>query len=444
MEIRSFVVVLWIGLAGLDTALAQSSSSADSLLLVRADSALAERLYGPAISLYRSYLDRHPQSFHARYGIARGFLYQGEPDRAFPFLDDLAVEFPNEPDPRVARGYAYLHVGRIDPAIEDFLWVTERFPDYSDAWSGLGLSYERSGDLRRASDVYDRWIEAEPENAEAYVARARVHVALGRDQAAERELEAARRLGAPTSDIRPLQDRIDTSDWRDEFGAAAGYEFESFGGRRETWESYRADLSYRVEDRGSVVVEYQRATRHGLWDESVRGDIYAELWAQAYVHTYWQQGLDRRFLPTHDVYVELFQGMRDGWVPSIFFRQMSFSNVRADFYGVGIEKYVGSWLIRARFSLVDVRNRKNPTLQGQLRYYIASPDTYVAVSGGYGREVVSLDAIGSIESISSGGIAVSYQTFVWEHLGFGAAATYAATEILPHRAGFSFRVVSRF
>lgn len=31
-------------------------------------------------------------------------------------------------DPRMTRGYAYLHVGEIDPATEDFRWVEDCFP----------------------------------------------------------------------------------------------------------------------------------------------------------------------------------------------------------------------------------------------------------------------------------------------------------------------------
>ena len=62
-------------------------------------------------------------------------------------LDQLRYDYPDEPDPRVTRAYAYLQRGRIDPAIEDFQWVVARYPGYSDAWVGLGHAYERTGEL---------------------------------------------------------------------------------------------------------------------------------------------------------------------------------------------------------------------------------------------------------------------------------------------------------
>lgn len=417
---------------------------ADSLLLARADSALADQLYGPAISLYRTLLSRYPDSFHPRYGIARGFLHQGEPDRALPFLNELIYEFPEEPDPRVLRGYAYLQLGRIDPAIVDFQWVADRYPGYSDAWAGLAHAYRRLGDLRRASNVYDRWIRAEPQNAEAFLGRAQVNEALGRDTEAAADLEAARRFGAAPSDIAAVQDLLDRSDWQDEVRASAGYVFQTFGGRRALWETFRTDILYEVQDVGTVVFEYQRATRYERYDGALRGDVFAELWRQAYIHLSWQHGLEREFLPVNDVYVELFQGASGGWVPSLLFRQMVFPDVRADFYGVGLEKYAGNWLFRWRFSLVDVRERTNPVIQGQIRYYLFEPHAYVQANVGYGKEVLATDAIGSIETVTNTAVGLYAQSYVFRHIGIGVGAQYYRTEIIPNRGGLNFRVMTRF
>lgn len=155
-RICTFVLVIWIGLGAAVPTQAQELSLTDSLFLMRADSALAEGRYGPAISMYRSFITRNPDAYWGRYGIARAFYYRGEPDRALPFLTELVHDYPEEADPCVTRGYANLQLGRIDPSAEDFLWVTNRFPEYTDAWVGLGVAYERSGQMRRAAGVYDR------------------------------------------------------------------------------------------------------------------------------------------------------------------------------------------------------------------------------------------------------------------------------------------------
>lgn len=185
-------------------------------------------------------------------------------------------------------------------------------------------------------------------------------------------------------------------------------------------------------------------TRHGLWDRAVRGDIYANLRTSSTLHIYWQHALDRTVLAANEAYVELSQGMGEGWVSSVFFRQMSFTNVRADFYGVGFDKYVASWLIRARFSLADVRDRRNPVIQAQVRYYISGIHTFFSLNGGYGEEVIVLDAVGSVQSISNAAIGAYFQAFLGDHLGLGVGVNYADTKVLPNRGGGMIRLLTIF
>ena len=440
-QILPLVVVLFIlpaSAAGQD-----DLSPRDSLLLLRADSVLAQGEPSRAIGLYREILSRYPESFWARYGMARAFLNQGEPSRALPYLNELIIDYPTEADPRVIRGYGYLHLGRLTDAEEDFRWVADRFPEYSDAWQGLGFALERSGEQRRAVEVYSRWIAADPQDSRPFLARARLFASLGRSADARADLESARILGASAAGAERVEATLEAEVRDHEVQVAAAYEILSFFGKQEHWEAYSAHALYSVERLGALAVEYNRTSRFAKEDEALQLDLTANLWQASYLFASWQHSREPNFLPIHDLYIELHQSIQEGWVPSVLYRHMGFSNVKANFYGVGLEKNADPWYGKVRFAIVNALGRKSPVLLSHFRYYF-SLDTYMAAHLGYGSEVVAVGLGPEIRSGTNLAASLLLHSFVTRHFGFAIASMYTHSNILPDHAGANIRLMVRF
>lgn len=73
---------------------------------------------------------------------------------------DLAEQWSNEdtqnPEPQVARGKAYMRLGRSDRALAAFQKAIDLEPGSEAAWFNLGSIYFHQGNLAAVSDVYNR------------------------------------------------------------------------------------------------------------------------------------------------------------------------------------------------------------------------------------------------------------------------------------------------
>ena len=440
---RSFLLLLLLWIPAVSQA-QEVISLRDSLIIVRADSLLRREEPSRALGLYREVLSRNPESYRARYGIARAYLHQGEPDRALPYLNDLIARFPAEADPHVIRGFALLQQGRNEAAEEDFRWVIERFPEYADAWRGLGTALERSRELRPALDVYSRWIAVDPDDPNARLARARLYTELARRDEAQEDLRAAARLGASPRDVERLQRGIELDRWRDTFTVSAEYGYETFFGERDAWRKASFSASYDVQSRGAVALEFIQAHRFGEADEAFRPDIHVTLSKKTSANVTWHLSPESDFLARSDLYAELFQAIPEGWVPSAFYRRMAFPELRADFFGVGIQKYTRDWYWRFRFAVVDVRHRTYPVLMGQVRYYFPGNEAHVALYAGYGQEAIAVGLGPDVETTSVFSAAVLLQGYFSRHLGLRLGLNAEYTDIIPARFGLNAGLVTRF
>ena len=57
--------------------------------------------------------------------------------------------------------------GKYDAAIEDFNAALNVDANNADAWAGLGVAYEKSGNKAKAIESYNRAMQVDPQNAVA-------------------------------------------------------------------------------------------------------------------------------------------------------------------------------------------------------------------------------------------------------------------------------------
>jgi tetratricopeptide (TPR) repeat protein len=162
-------------------------------------------------------LDLAPSHAETRYLLATVHRDLGRKERAAELLRGLerGVRPERPPDPllrrvldqrqdlqaNIAAANALLAAGRASEAEALYLEVLEYDPAHYDAHYDLGVLYGRSGRYEEARAALEAAVAARPTSADARVALALAHVALGQLDPARRE--AARALELAPGDERP-------------------------------------------------------------------------------------------------------------------------------------------------------------------------------------------------------------------------------------------------
>jgi hypothetical protein len=97
---------------------------------------------------------------------AQKALWAGKPQEARTLLADWLQTHPDDADARVAAGFAALRLERVTEAIEHFLRVLDRAPEYADASYGLGLCLLRQGKLLESRARLEKAFALAPSRAD--------------------------------------------------------------------------------------------------------------------------------------------------------------------------------------------------------------------------------------------------------------------------------------
>lgn len=425
----------------------QHLSVAKDSTLARAEKALVRGAYDEAIALYRRHLETGEDTYDAQFGLARALSYSGRRAEAVDLLTEMLRRHPGNPDVLVIRGYAYLHMGRLDDAISDFGQVAEDVPGYADAWRGLGTAYLRRRQPAHAVEVFSRWAEARPDDPEPLLERARAYASMRQFAAARADLHAARRLGADAAAAselsRRLNRRTQAHTTSRSLTARTGYDFESFGGARAAWQQYLISLAYDAEQ-AVLMGSYYRSTRFGLWSDALAADAYVDIWPKAYVHARGLFGLDDRIHPDVDLWVELFQDVGDGWQPFTAFRYIAYPEARAYVGQIGAVKYLGHWYLRGTTSAIRAEGLVRGSVQFTARRYLRTVDSFLEGRAGYGHQIVSMSPERHFDVGSSYAASIRVQHYLTPQFGLSVGGTYTNADLLPSRGGLSILVMHRW
>ncbi|MFZ0614592.1 MAG: tetratricopeptide repeat protein [Desulfobacterales bacterium] len=110
----------------------------------------------------------------------------------------------------LSRASAYMKLGRLDEAREEFDRVIENHPDYAKAYHLRGLVNEKSGDNPAALKDFDRAIALDPEYGAAYYSRANLHSIIGNEDRATEDIEMVTHLSNVNIETYANQNNI----WR--------------------------------------------------------------------------------------------------------------------------------------------------------------------------------------------------------------------------------------
>ena len=110
-----------------------------------------------AITIYKGYSERHPESLEALYNIIDGERYLERRD-SMMFYTNLAISFnPKNPDLYMRRGFYWSELGAMERAIDDYGLAMKHAPTdsvRSTVMGTIGDLYHQQGDSKKAYKYY--------------------------------------------------------------------------------------------------------------------------------------------------------------------------------------------------------------------------------------------------------------------------------------------------
>jgi tetratricopeptide (TPR) repeat protein len=98
------------------------------------------------------------------YLAAECLLDLQEPQEACHLLEIALQQAPNEPSLLHAHGVGLFELGRLGKARERFQAAADALPELGEAWFYLGILAERDGDAAGAKALWQKGVDADPEN----------------------------------------------------------------------------------------------------------------------------------------------------------------------------------------------------------------------------------------------------------------------------------------
>ena len=428
-------LVIWVASA--------ISSATPTMSLLEADTALKNGDYRAAIVEYRRALEKDPKFYEARYGLARALSLSGERSEAISLYSDLLGEHPGDPDALVCRGRVYAWEKRYEEAEKDLKIVTENHPDYADAWSALGDVYLWSGHPESAIAAYTQWIERLPDQPAPYLARAKAYRDARRFAPAREDFHIAESKGEDTKEIQRELRELDRIRGALPWELAVSYSYLNFSPSTTDWNTITTAVRHHF-SRGSIALESLETRRFSEWDHALAFDGYLDLWERAYGNFRFQATPDAKVLARNDAVLELFQGFGKGWEVSGSYRYMDFPHNQVDLYGIAFAKTMGDWALREKTYFTSKNGEFDLSQTFSLRRYFGTPDDYLQVDGGWGKEEVTLGSGFWIESRKTHSISVGGQKFLSPRLGVSLSLIYSDIEGAPIRRGVTFGIITRW
>jgi YaiO family outer membrane protein len=407
--------------------------------LTNGDGAMEKGDYAAAAQYYRAEVASHPDSYDAKFKLARALSFSNRRDEAIALYTELLAASPKNSDLLLARGRTYAWDGRWKEAEKDLKKVTAQRPGYGDAWSALGDVYLWSDRPIDAAAAYGKWIAADPGEQRAYLARAKAWRAAGNIDAARADFEAARTHGLPSPEtdayLASLQQRRQTPEAQatDEFAWLANLSIgrSDFSPVKGTWNYYDATLRHYWKQ-GSLGFEYLGSERFGSDDYALALDAYWDLWQRAYVNVRLQASPRAILFPDTAYRAELFQGVGTGWELSGSYDHMDFGPGNVDMYGAGLGKYVGDWYVRWKTLFIPSSAKLGISHRVVARYYYAgNGDDYAEINGGFGEGGEFLQGTGIIETTRSHSAGAAFQKYLDPRWGFKVSAGYGVDNKYP-------------
>jgi tetratricopeptide (TPR) repeat protein len=200
--------------ADAQSTLSKLNSSLSSLdpeeLVAQGHAQIALGEINAAMTSFDTALKTRPGYAEGYAGRARGWRAQRQYKRAITDLEQ-ALELDKQAHYYYARAQNYYDLGELDKALISTARALRRNRQHHLAFGLLGVNFARRADYKRSLAAYNKAVKLQPEYLYAYLGRAAVHLAQGRDEEAFKDYDHAVRIGS--NDYSPYYNRGDAY-WR--------------------------------------------------------------------------------------------------------------------------------------------------------------------------------------------------------------------------------------
>jgi protein O-mannosyl-transferase len=136
--------------------------------------------YRDAETLYRTTLDRNPESWLAENNLGNVLNTSGRFREAIPHYREALRLKPDLPEAHYNLGLALVNAGAMAEAISHFEQAIQLKPDYADAYNNLGVALAATGRPEEAISPYRKALQLDPDSAVAHFNLGNAFAALGR------------------------------------------------------------------------------------------------------------------------------------------------------------------------------------------------------------------------------------------------------------------------
>lgn len=123
------------------------------------------------LTLFNDVLEKYPQAAIGYTARGNTYLLMGDREKAFEDLDK-SLSIQDSASARMNRATIYRTMGKPQLALEDLQTVIRKYPEVNGLYVNMGGVYEMLGDKAKALECYNKAIELNPEDFNAYTNRA--------------------------------------------------------------------------------------------------------------------------------------------------------------------------------------------------------------------------------------------------------------------------------
>ncbi len=226
--------------------------------------------YAKAIEFYQQILQEDPENYQAIMELAQVCAWNREYDRSIQYYDMLLGKNPRDYDALLGKAQVLSWAGEYNRAEDLYIKVIEAVPDYLDAYLGLANIYLWDSKYHQALGLLKKLEEENPENQEIIRKIFGAYYAEGDFKSAREYYQKIIELdeGYKASPEVMADLCLHT--------IYSGYLYEHLD-VRDDWESSYLTISYRPEQKFTLVLSVNWLNRFGKMDRNVGLAFYSDI-----------------------------------------------------------------------------------------------------------------------------------------------------------------------
>ena len=328
-----WLFLIWILAIFLFSCQVVRANDSSQSLFEQARSLKSRGEYAKAIEFYREILKEDPENYQATRELAQVYSWNKEYDKSIQYYDKLLSKNSKNYDALLGKAQVLSWKGEYNKAEDLYTKVIEAVPDYLDAYLGLANVYLWTSKYNKALDLLKKLEGENPENQEIIKKIFDIHYAKGDFKSAREYYQKIIKLDkeykvSPAVMAGLCLYTIDT-----------GYRYEHLD-IMDDWKSSYLTISYRPEQKFTLVLSANWLNRFGQTDRNVGLGFYSDVTSSLNAYFGFTFTPEPAFSPSqrYDVDLVLKAGGGTSFLAGLDYLMLDGGVVQV--YVIGLERYL--------------------------------------------------------------------------------------------------------